>query len=135
MHGGAWSRWCNVFDSNSDPTTSSRVKTNAEAKGEQSLRRGVVNSPKLQEILSTISILFAKHYKKFLANVQFLNSSVQATLPRTFVLVNYVQGGLEDGSKRLGHARRVKVNQNGCRCINLQSSVSIRRINNSKMLL
>lgn len=55
------------------------------------MQRVVVNSPKLQEILPTISILFAKHYKKFLANVQFLNSSVQATLPRTFVFVNYAR--------------------------------------------
>lgn len=31
-----------------------------------------------------ISVLFAKRYKKFLANMQFLNSSVQATLPRIF---------------------------------------------------
>lgn len=60
------------------------------------MQHEVVNSPKLQEILSTISILFAKHYKKFLANVQFLNSSVQATLPRTFVVADCVQVGLKN---------------------------------------
>lgn len=68
-------------------------------------RRGVVKSGKSREILSRISILFAKRYKKFLANVQFLNSSVQATLPRTFVLLRVTGVYLcSDGEEKNGGA-------------------------------